>query len=189
MARSPKPQASTSPPKPPPILGAGKEAAQAILSNAQSSREDIQDFVPLADSLPPADKASPINPHGAPIDTSAAAGTSALGGTSWEWLYTQTPVERIDAPDPAKYVVTFGADGSVSGLADCNRMKGSFKANARQLKFSTLATTRRACPEGSRGNEFSKQLWFVANYTFHTPDTLRMDMAADGGTFTFRRAR
>ena len=145
--------------------------------------------MPLADSLPSAEKASPLGPHGVPMDTAIGAGADKLRGTSWEWVSLRSPTERMDAPDPAKYVITFGADGRVSGTADCNRVLGSYQANATQLRFKGLATTKKACPPGGKGDEFAQRLWFAATYALPAPDTLRIELSAGGGTFTFHRAK
>lgn len=145
--------------------------------------------VPLADSLPAAEKATPLLPQGAPTVEPALATGDELAGTSWRWLYTQTPVEKVVAPEPANYIVTFATDGRVSGKADCNRLMGSYQATAKELTFGGLGTTRMACPPGSLGERFARDLGFVRNYTFYTSDTLRMDMLADGGTFTFLRVK
>jgi heat shock protein HslJ len=145
--------------------------------------------VPLAESLPAAQRATPLLEEGAPTVEPALATGDQLGGSSWEWLYTQTPVEKVVAPEPRNYTVSFAVDGRVSGKADCNRMAGTYQADAKALTFSPLALTRMACPEGSLGERFARDLGFVRNYTFYTRDTLRMDMQADGGTFTFRRTK
>ncbi|HEX5818676.1 MAG TPA: META domain-containing protein [Gemmatimonadales bacterium] len=145
--------------------------------------------VPLADSLPSAEKATPLLEQGAPTVDPALATGDQLAGTSWQWLSTQTPVETVTAPEPKNYVITFGTDGRITGKADCNRMMGTYQATAKELTFGGLGTTRMACPPGSLGERFARDLGFVRNYTFYTPDTLRMDMMADGGTFTFLRTR
>jgi heat shock protein HslJ len=171
--------------------------ATALLGAAACSPRDpegkrvvaAESTVPLADSLPAAEKATPLLEKGAPAVDPALATGDQLAGTSWQWLYTQTPVEKVAAPDPKNYVLTFGTDGRIAGKADCNRVMGSYQATARELTFGGLGTTRMACPPGSLGERFARDLGFVRNYTFYTRDTLRMDMMADGGTFTFLRTK
>ncbi|HEX5632340.1 MAG TPA: META domain-containing protein [Gemmatimonadales bacterium] len=152
--------------------------------------------LPSTDAIPPSGKAQELMPQGAPavkpelVDMdSAAAPAGTLVGSTWEWLHTQTPVERIAPDDPSKYTLVFTEDGKVGGSADCNRLMGTYKVSDRQLEFSPLATTRKMCPPGGKGDWFAKQLGFVRGHFFSTADTLRMDLQADGGTFTFRRAR
>jgi heat shock protein HslJ len=179
----------------------------ALVVVAACGGQSADKTVPSADALPPGQKAGgELLPQGAPatqpelvdMDTSSstdraipgadadAAAPGSLTGTTWEWVYTQTPVERIAPDDPSKYTLEFAADGKVTGAADCNRLMGTYKADGKALEFSPLATTRKMCPPGGRGDWYAKSLGFVRNH-FFTGDTLRMDMMADGGTFAFRR--
>jgi len=145
--------------------------------------------VPQADTLAVDAPASPLAQHGTPKEDPELTGTDQLAGTSWEWLHTQSPVDKAEPTEPKNYVLTFTTDGRVTGTADCNRMLATYRAGDRQVQFRGLATTRKMCPPGSLGDRFARELNAVRGYTFYTPDTLRMDMMADGGTFTFRRAR
>jgi heat shock protein HslJ len=142
-----------------------------------------------ADSIAMGEPASPMAQHGAPSEEPALTGTDQLMGTSWEWLSTQSPVDKAEPTEPRNYVLMFTTDGRVTGTADCNRILGTYKAGDREVRFRGLATTRKMCPPGSLGDRFARELNVVRIYTFYTPDTLRMDMQADGGTFTFRRAK
>lgn len=114
---------------------------------------------------------------------------ASLTGATWEWIGTQTPVELIRPDDPARYTLRFGADGTVTGAADCNRLNGTYTVSDKALQFGPLATTRMLCPPGSQGEWFVKNLGYVRHHFFTGADTLRLDMMADGGTFAFRRAR
>jgi len=145
--------------------------------------------LPLMDSAPAAEKATPLLERGAPAVNPALATGDVLSGSSWAWLFTQTPGEKVAAPEPANYVLAFGTDGRVSGKADCNRMTGAYKADAERLTLSAMATTRMACPPGSLGDRFAHDLGLVRSYAFSTPDTLRLTMEADAGTMTFRRSK
>jgi heat shock protein HslJ len=145
--------------------------------------------VPAADSSAMSDQSMPMAQHGAPKEEPVLTGTDQLAGTSWEWLYTQSPVDKAEPAEPKNYVLTFTTDGRITGTADCNRMLGTYRAGDRQVLFRGLATTRKMCPPGSLGDRFARELNVVRGYTFYTPDTLRMDMQADGGTFTFRRVK
>jgi heat shock protein HslJ len=172
------------------LLGAALGVLSACAERSDGRRPvAAESTVPLAESLPSTDKATPLLQHGAPSIDPALTEGNQLAGTSWQWLYLQTPVEKVAAPEPRNYVLTFGADGRISGKADCNRMIGSYQASARDVVLGSLATTRMMCPPGSLGDRFARDLSFVRSYSLHAPDTLRLDMQADGGTFTFLRAR
>ena len=173
------------------IIAAVLLAAAACSPRAPDGRKVVaaESTVPPVDSLPVAEKATPLLGGGAPAVDPALVTGDRLAGTSWRWLYTQTPTEKLAAPDSKSYVISFGADGRIAGKADCNRMMGSYQATDKQLTFGGMATTRMACPPGSLGERFARDLGFVRSYSFHTSDTLRMDMQADGGTFTFLRTK
>jgi heat shock protein HslJ len=173
------------------IIAAVLLAVAACSPRAPDGKKVVsaESTVPPVDSLPVSEKATPLLGGGAPAVDPALATGDKLAGTSWRWLYTQTPTEKLAAPDPKGYMLSFGADGRISGKADCNRMTGSYQATDKQLTFGGMATTRMACAPGSLGERFARDLGFVRSYSFHTPDTLRMDMQADGGTFTFLRTK
>ena len=173
------------------IIAATLLAVAACSPRAPDGRKVVvaESTVPPMDSLPAAAKATPLLAEGAPAVDPALATGDQLASTSWQWLHTQTPTEKIAAPDPTSYVLAFGGDGRITGKADCNRMTGSYQATDTQLTFGGMATTRMACPPGSLGDRFARDLGFVRSYRLHTRDTLRMDMQADGGTFTFLRTK
>ena len=173
------------------IIAAALLAVAACSPREPDGRRVVsaESTVPPLDSLPSAEKATPLLADGAPAVDPALATGDKLAGTSWRWLYTQTPTEKLAAPDSKSYMLSFGADGRIAGKADCNRMTGSYQATDKQLTFGGMATTRMACPPGSIGERFARDLGLVRGYGFHTPDTLRMDMQANGGTVTFLRTK
>jgi heat shock protein HslJ len=107
-----------------------------------------------------------------------------LGTGPWGWVATQTPVEWIASPDPARYTVSFAADSAVSVRADCNRGHGSYHVDGSAIHFGPLATTRMMCPPGSKDGVFLQQLE-AARHWFTREDTLMMDLLADSGTMRF----
>src|SRR5437588_507179 len=85
--------------------------------------------------------------------------TIRLTGYVWQWIGTgsskaATPV----AIDPARYTVSFGADGSISVTADCNTGRSSFITNGDQIAIRAIALSRAMCPEGSLSGQFVAQL-------------------------------
>jgi heat shock protein HslJ len=65
-----------------------------------------------------------------------------LAGTSWTLasLGANAPVEGADA------WLAFGANGEITGSTGCNNLIGSYAVDGTALSFSTLGTTRMACP-------------------------------------------
>jgi para-nitrobenzyl esterase len=109
-----------------------------------------------------------------------------LGGSSWQLVKFQSSDERILTPDdPAKYTVSFGADGSVSARIDCNRGRGAWKSSGpNQLQFGPLALTRAQCPPGSLHDRIVKDWEFVRSYTLKD-GRLFLALMADGGIYEF----
>lgn len=109
-------------------------------------------------------------------------------GRTWEWIDTQTPVELIEANDPARYTVTLGADGRANVRFDCNRGGGGYDIVEGGLTFGDLVSTRMACPPDSQDAVFARQLAAVRIF-FVEGGELYLDLFADSGTMRFRAAR
>lgn len=81
---------------------------------------------------------------------------SAMPLTGTEWKLTQMHGKNIESDN---YRVLFGADGSLSGVGDCNRFTGSYTMNVGVLKVGdNLASTRMMCPNQQQENDFLKML-------------------------------
>ena len=70
--------------------------------------------------------------------------TSAIDlvGTSWTLVSVgeNAPVEGADA------WLGFGANGEITGSTGCNNLIGGYAVDGTALTFSTIGTTRMACP-------------------------------------------
>lgn len=108
-------------------------------------------------------------------------------GKTWEWVATQTPVELIEANDPARYTVTLGDDGRARVRFDCNTGGGGYEIAEGRLTFGDLISTRMACPPDSQDAVFARQLAAVRIF-FVEGGELYLDLFADGGTMRFRAA-
>ncbi len=114
-----------------------------------------------------------------------AAGDSDLAGTSWQWQQTAMNNDTMVTPDnAANYSLTFTAGGTVEVKADCNSGGGPYTATGSALTIGPLATTRAACPPGSRSELYLAQLQSAATYLMHDGNLL-IDLIADAGTMTF----
>lgn len=79
-----------------------------------------------------------------------------------EWKLTQLYGEAVDAQN---YRVTFGADGAVSGIGDCNRFSGSFTQNVKELSIAdNLVSTRMMCLNQAREDKFFGMLREADSY-------------------------
>jgi para-nitrobenzyl esterase len=120
--------------------------------------------------------------------TTAASQTSAseLAGTSWRLVKISSMDDTTAVPDdPSHYTLSFGADGSASIRADCNRGSGSWSSEGpSQLKFGPLATTRAMCPPGSLSDKYVAQFEYVRSYVF-SDGHLFIATMADGSIIEF----
>lgn len=104
--------------------------------------------------------------------------------TLWKWERTQTPIGAtvVDAPD--KYTLKLLPDGKVDVKADCNLASGTYQIDGSHISIEITITTLAACPEGSLGDQFIKDLNAAAIY-FTEGGNLFIDLKFDSGTMKF----
>ncbi len=79
--------------------------------------------------------------------------------------------------------------GQVSGSAGCNRYSGTYRWLSKEgIKFSTISTTRMACPDDVMDQErrFLSILAAVEGYSFYSDGGLSL-ISPDGRAIRFRR--
>jgi heat shock protein HslJ len=106
-------------------------------------------------------------------------------GTVWQWVGTQTPVERTVVEDPTRYTLELRPDGRAQVRFDCNNGAGSYDIADGQLSFGPLMSTRMACPDDTQDHVFMSQLEKVSSY-FLRDGELFLEMPYDSGTMRFR---
>lgn len=110
--------------------------------------------------------------------------TPPLVGTTWHWLWTLDP-ERTWAPaDHSRYTLTLGADERLALRADCNRGFAGYRLDGLRLDIQPIGTTKMACPAGSLGDRFVKQVQ-GSRLAVAVVGLLRIDLFADSGTMWF----
>ena len=119
---------------------------------------------------------------------SPSAAGSTLEGT-WQWTAsTETqPAAQAVVPDPENYTITFEADGTFEGKADCNQIAGTWTSSGSNLTITVGPSTLAMCPEESQGDLYVTYLGQVASYAISGTD-LTMTFADDAGTMTFTKA-
>lgn len=92
--------------------------------------------------------------------------SSALVGVTWRLAeITSASGVALGFDGTAPYTLTFNADGTASGQADCNRFGGPYAATpAGGLSFGPTAATLAACPEPSAAGDFFAVFNTVARY-------------------------
>jgi hypothetical protein len=88
--------------------------------------------------------------------------------------------------DPRKYTFQFGADGSASLRADCNRAHGPWTSEGpSRVELGPLAATLAACPEGSLSARVLRDIAYVRSWCC---GGLYLSLMADGGVCKLRRS-
>ena len=93
----------------------------------------------------------------------APAPATTIEGVVWQWLSAanRSTNETTTVPDPENYTITFNADGSLTGKADCNTFTGTYSQEGGF--FITLgATTMAACGDDSLDQQYLQLLGEVA---------------------------
>lgn len=97
--------------------------------------------------------------------------------TGTEWKLIQLQGETVVSDN---YRIIFAADGTLSGVGDCNRVAGKFTQNVGQLNIAdNLATTRMFCPNQEREDRFFKMLTMLDSYSI---DGARLMLIRNGET-------
>lgn len=123
-----------------------------------------------------------------PADSAAAAApeqaSSTLSGTSWRLVRFEGGDGAVLTPDdPAKYTLTFEANGRVAARIDCNRGMGTWTSTEpSHLELGPLALTRAMCPEGSLHDQIVRQLPYIRSYVIENGH-LFLSLMADGGIY------
>jgi len=86
--------------------------------------------------------------------------------------------------DPNRYLIEFLANGHVAVQADCNRVAGTYTISGNHLAVTLGPSTLAACPPGSLGDEFVKQLGNISSY-FFKGDNLILEIKMDSGSMIF----
>ena len=132
-------------------------------------------------------RAARIEPVQKAADASEATPPPEMVDVTWEWVSLTTPVEQVNADAPERYTLQFQRDGRVALRADCNRGHGTYSVGAdRQIALGPIALTRAACPPGSLGDRFAREVGRATSYFMRDGD-LYLELPADSGTLRFRR--
>jgi heat shock protein HslJ len=86
-----------------------------------------------------------------PTDTSG----DSIQGIVWQWtsVSSQSTGETTTVSSPASYTITFNADGTLNGKADCNNFTGTY-SQANGFTITLGATTMAFCGEESLDQQY-----------------------------------
>ncbi len=108
-----------------------------------------------------------------------SASSTDLNLNSTAWQLTQINGRSI-APQEDQYTLQLSDQGAVGGVAQCNRITGSYTFDSdRSLKFDHMGMTRMLCPGPEFEDEYGKMLGLVTHYEI---DGNNLIMLSNGST-------
>ena len=127
----------------------------------------------------------PPKPTEPPAQPAAGKSAQQLTGTVWKWTTSLFNDDTRKTPDdPNKYLLEFLPEGNVSITADCNQVTGTYTTDGNKLTITPGASTLAACPPGSMGDEYVRQLSTVSSYLFNYGNLI-LEFKLDSGTMSF----
>ncbi len=84
------------------------------------------------------------------------------------WKLTELLGQAVPTtePDMTPYL-EFGTDNRVSGFSGCNQFTGAYEVQGLRLSFKPLATTQKACLNGSVEQQFISTIQGIDNFTLN----------------------
>jgi len=115
---------------------------------------------------------------------------SSLENTSWVWEETLYSNDDVVTPNQTDaFVLTFSKEGRFSATTDCNNLIGSYVSpNAEGVNFVQVASTKKACLDGSQESDFIQMLDQVSDYVITEEGRLALTLELDTGTMLFTPA-
>jgi heat shock protein HslJ len=89
--------------------------------------------------------------------------TDSIQGIVWQWtsLTNKTTGETTTVSNPESYTITFNADGTLNGQADCNTFNGTYSQD-NGFTITLGATTMAYCGEASLDQQYLTLLGSIA---------------------------
>lgn len=93
-------------------------------------------------------------------DTSSS--TNSIQGIVWQWVSVtnQSTGETTSVPNPGNYTITFNADGTLDGMADCNNFAGTY-SQENGFIITLGASTKAYCGDASLDQQYLSLLGSV----------------------------
>jgi heat shock protein HslJ len=108
-----------------------------------------------------------------------------LGMKTWVWIRAIDGGNELVPRQSEAFTLTF-TDGMFSATTDCNRVRGGYTTQGRELTFAeTMIATRMFCAD-SQETVFTTLLAKTAGYSFTPRGELVLQLEGDAGSMTFR---
>jgi heat shock protein HslJ len=168
-------------------------SATSIPPTVKASTTSTPTVKPSATRTPTAKPSATRTPTSKPSATSApptakpTATVNPVQNIAWQWLSVteKSTGAKTVVPNPADYTISFYADGTLSGLADCNTFKGTYSQNnGFTIKIGVSTTTY--CGETSLDNQYLQLLDNVAAGGPDGADGLALETAGGAQRMLFK---
>jgi heat shock protein HslJ len=105
---------------------------------------------------------------------------------TWTWIRAVQDGNEIVPRQAQAFTLTFGADATFSATTDCNRVRGGYTAQGRDLTFAeAMIATRMFCAD-SQEQIFTDLLRKTSGYSFTSRGELVLQLGSGAGSITFR---
>ena len=95
----------------------------------------------------------------------------------WMWIGTYNSDGGVEEPEqPSDFVLRFNGDGQFSATTDCNNLMGNYELDNGVIKFSQIASTKKACLSDTKEIEFTNMLSKVSKATIEDK-TLKLHLS------------
>ena len=114
--------------------------------------------------------------------------SSEVKGVPWRWsglLEGTDSRNLVPIPDPENYLLRLDDDGSFIAKADCRSLSGTYTLSGNELTLEPRPSTKLACGEGSRADEYIDLLRRVSTYEVHDDGALALGLRDGGGYLYF----
>jgi heat shock protein HslJ len=114
-------------------------------------------------------------------------GTANATG-SWRWEGLVSAADKVEIEQPERYTLELQGRGKALVRADCNRGQAAYKLEGRAIAIRVSGMTKVACPSDSLSERYLKALETAVGQRIRG-DILFLDLAGEGGTMKFVRAK
>jgi heat shock protein HslJ len=96
-------------------------------------------------------------------ESATATPADSITGIVWQWtsVTNQSTGETTTVPNPENYTITFNADGTFNGKADCNSISGTY-SDENGFSITLGPSTLAFCGEASLDQQYLALLGSVA---------------------------
>jgi heat shock protein HslJ len=136
-------------------------------TNTPTSTRTATRVPPTATHVPPTSTHLPPTATRVPPTATRVPPTATVNpvqNINWQWLSVtdQSTGSKTVVPDPVNYTISFFADGTLSGLADCNTFKGTYsQSGGFTINIGVFTTVY--CGESSLDDQYIQLLDNVAS--------------------------